>query len=42
MGETRNVYKPLVGTPGGKKTLRRPRSRWEKNIKMNLKEIDEV
>jgi hypothetical protein len=36
MGEGRGMYKVLVGKPGGKKTLGRPRHRWEENIKMDL------
>jgi hypothetical protein len=39
MGEGRNVYKILVGKPEGKRTLRRPRRRWEDGIKMDLREI---
>jgi hypothetical protein len=34
----RNVYKILVGKPEGKISLRKPRCRWEDNIKMDLKE----
>jgi hypothetical protein len=37
--EMRNVYKILVGKPEGKRPLRRPRHRWEDNIKMDLREI---
>ena len=29
----------LVGKPEGKRTLGRPRRRWEDNIKMNLQEV---
>jgi hypothetical protein len=29
----------LVGRPEGKRALGRPRSRWEDNIKMDLREI---
>jgi hypothetical protein len=29
----------LVGKPGGKRTLGRPRRRWVDNIKMDLREI---
>jgi hypothetical protein len=36
MGERRGVYRFLVGKPEGKKPLRRPRHRWEDNIKMDL------
>jgi hypothetical protein len=39
MGEGRDVYRVLVGRPEGKRPLERPRSRWEDNIKMDLKEI---
>jgi hypothetical protein len=39
MGEGRGVYRVLVGRPEGKKPLRRPRHRWEDNIKMDLREI---
>jgi hypothetical protein len=28
MGEMRNAYSTLVGKPGGKRSLRRPRHRW--------------
>jgi hypothetical protein len=31
-GEGRGVYRVLVGKPGGKRPLRRPRHRWEDNI----------
>jgi hypothetical protein len=34
MGEERGVHRVLVGKPEGKGSLRRPRSRWEENIKM--------
>jgi hypothetical protein len=36
MGEWRGVYSVLVGKPEGKRTLGRPRRRWEDNIKMDL------
>jgi hypothetical protein len=39
MGETRNVYRLLVGKPEGKKPLGRPRRRCVNNIKMDLLEI---
>jgi hypothetical protein len=32
MGEMRNAYK-IVGKPEGKRPLRRPRHRWEDNIR---------
>jgi hypothetical protein len=36
MGETRNVYRILVGKPEGKRQLGRLRRRWVDNIKMDL------
>jgi hypothetical protein len=39
MGERRGVYRVLVGTPEEKRTLGKPRFRWEDNIKMNLQEV---
>jgi len=39
MGEKRGVYRVLVGKSDGKITLRRPRRRWEGNIKMDLQEV---
>jgi hypothetical protein len=36
MGEGRCVYRVLVGRPEGRRPLRRPRRRWEDNIKMDL------
>jgi hypothetical protein len=39
MGEGRGVYRVLVGRPEGKRSLGRPRRRWEDNIKMDLREI---
>jgi hypothetical protein len=39
MGEKRNAYRILVGKPEGKSPLRRPRRKWEDNVKMNLREI---
>jgi hypothetical protein len=38
MVEGRNVYRVLVGKPEGKRTLGRPRHRWEDGIKMDLGE----
>jgi transposase len=35
----RSAYKILVRNPKGKRPLRRPRCRWEDNIKMVLVEI---
>jgi hypothetical protein len=39
MGERRVVYRFLLGIPKGKRPLGRPRSRWEDNIKINLREV---
>jgi hypothetical protein len=39
MGEKRNVCRLLVGKPGGKRPLVRPRRRWINNIKMDLSGI---
>jgi hypothetical protein len=36
MGEKKNAYRILVGKPGGKRPLGRPRCRWVDNIKMDL------
>jgi hypothetical protein len=36
MVERRGVYRVLVGKPEGKRPMRRPRGRWENNIKMDL------
>jgi hypothetical protein len=35
-GERRGVYRVLMGKPEGKRSLGRPRHRWENNIKMYL------
>jgi hypothetical protein len=39
MGEMINAYKILVRKPEGKRTLRRPRHRWEDNTRTNHREI---
>jgi hypothetical protein len=39
MWEVRGTYNILVGRPGGRRPLGRPRHRWEDNIKMDLREI---
>ena len=39
MGEGRGVHRVLIGKPEGKRTLERPRCRWEDNIKMDLQEV---
>jgi hypothetical protein len=38
MEEGRGVYRVLVGRPEGKRSLGRPRHRWEDNIKMDFRE----
>jgi len=38
MEKMRNAYKILVGKPEGKRSLGRPRRRWEHNIRMGLRE----
>jgi hypothetical protein len=38
MGEDRKLYKILVGKPEGKRPLGRPRSRWEDEDRMDLRE----
>ena len=39
MEEGRSAFKILTGKPTGKRSLGRPRRRWEDNIKMDLEEI---
>jgi hypothetical protein len=39
MNKMRNAFKILVGKPKGKRELDRPRSRWEENTIVNLKEM---
>jgi len=39
MGERRGVYRILVGKPERKRSLGRPRRRWDDNIKMDLQEV---
>jgi hypothetical protein len=38
-GAKRNAYRILVGKTEGKRPLGTPRSRWEDNIKMDLRKI---
>ena len=40
IGEWRAAYGVCVGKPEGKRSLGRPKYRWENNIKMNLQEVD--
>jgi hypothetical protein len=39
MGEGRNVYRVLLGKPGGKRPLERSRLRWQDGIRTDLREI---
>jgi hypothetical protein len=39
MGERRGVHRVLVGKSEGKRTLGRPRRRWEDNIETDLQEV---
>jgi hypothetical protein len=39
MGEKKGAYRILVGRSEGRRPLRRPRRRWEDNIKMDLQEM---
>jgi hypothetical protein len=39
MGEKRVAYRILVGRPEGRRSLGRPRRRWEDNIKMDIREV---
>jgi hypothetical protein len=38
-GRHENAYYIVNGTPGGKRSLGRPRRKWEENIRMDLREI---
>jgi len=38
-GDRKGVNGVLVGKPEGKRPLRKPRRRWEDNIKMDLQEV---
>ena len=38
-GEGRGVYRVLMGKPGGKSPLGRPRLRWKDDIRMDLQEV---
>jgi hypothetical protein len=40
MGESRSVYRILVGKSERKKPLGKPRHRWEDNIKMDLQDVE--
>ena len=40
MGEGKGMYRVLVGKPGEKRPLERPRCRGEDNIKSDLQEVE--
>jgi hypothetical protein len=39
MGESRGIYRVLVGKPEGRRPSGRPRLRWADNVKMGLQEV---
>jgi len=39
MGKVRGVYRVLMGKLEGQRSLRRPRHRWDNNIKMDVQEV---
>jgi hypothetical protein len=39
VGESRGLYRVLVGKPDGNRPLGRPRRTWEDTIKIDLKEV---
>jgi hypothetical protein len=39
MREKRGIYRVLMGKPGGKRALGRPRPRWKESIKMDLQGV---
>jgi len=39
-GDGRGAYRVLVGIPEGRRSLGRPRRRWEDNIKLDLQEVE--
>jgi hypothetical protein len=39
MGERRGEYRVLVGNPGGKRTLGRPRHKRKYNIEMDVQDV---
>ena len=39
MGDRRGANRVLVGKPEGKRPLRKARSRWEDNIKIDTQEV---
>jgi hypothetical protein len=39
IGDEKGIYKFLVGKPEVKRPLRRPRRKWEDNIRMDLQKV---
>jgi hypothetical protein len=39
VGKNRVAYRVLVGKPEGRRSLGRPRRRWEDNIKMDFRDV---
>jgi len=39
VGDSRGVHMILVGKPQGKRPFRRPRYRWEDNLKLDLQDV---
>jgi hypothetical protein len=39
-GREKSVYKVLMGKPEGKRTLARPRRRWQEGLRMDVGDID--
>ena len=39
MGDSRGLYRVLVGEPEGNRPFERPRRRWEDNFKIDLQEV---
>jgi hypothetical protein len=40
MRDRRDAYRVLVGKPEGQRPLRKPRRRWEDNIKIDLQDME--
>jgi hypothetical protein len=40
VGERRGASKVLVGKPEGRRSLSRPRHRWDDNIKMDIRNVE--
>jgi len=39
IGDSRSIFRVLVGKPEGKRPLGKPRRRWEDNKKMDFQEV---